>query len=153
VKIDPTRSTPAGYWRFASEYFQAANAVESSYPRRIFFPTLQLYGQSIELALKAFLLKRGASHEDIYNLRHNLSGILGQARKRRLGMEVKLSNNDVALIRLLSKSYSDQSFRYIVTGVTQIPLPSSIAPICEHLVEGLEQYCTGHSQQAHSKHR
>jgi HEPN domain-containing protein len=143
LKYDPTRSTPAGYWRFAAQYFHAAQAVKAAHQQQLLFPLLQLYGQSIELALKAFLLERGSSLSDINNLRHDLSNILALARRRRLGTEVKLGQSDLALIQLLNENYSIHRFRYIVTGATQIPQPDFISPICERLVAGLEQYCTG----------
>jgi len=55
------RSTPHGFWRFAANYMLAARIVEVRIHEegQLFFPTLQLYGIAIELALKAFLLKRG----------------------------------------------------------------------------------------------
>jgi len=88
MTFDPSRSTPAGYWRFAAEYFLAAQTVHKSLPR-LSTPVLQLYGQSLELALKAFLLKRGASLEAVGSLRHRLAEILRTARKRKLGTRVK----------------------------------------------------------------
>ena len=56
-------------------------------------PALQLYGQSLELALKAFLLKRGTSLDEVERLRHRLAEILAAARRRRLGTCVKLTKN------------------------------------------------------------
>lgn len=107
------------------------------------FPALQLYGQSIELALKSFLLKRGETLDKVEGLRHNLTELLNLARKRRLGLQVKLSNNDVALIKLLSDSYTFHRFRYIVTGFTRVPQPAYIAVVTERLLVGIERYCTG----------
>ena len=107
------------------------------------FPALQLYGQSIELGLKAFLLQRGSTLGEVNNMRHRLAEILQAARKRRLGTEVKLNANDVALINLLSEDYALHRFRYIVTGATRVPRTEYIAPICQRLLVGLERYCTG----------
>lgn len=142
MNFDSSRSTPSGYWHFATQYFYAAEAVNAS-TKNLMFPALQLYGQSIELALKAFLLKRGNTLSEVNAMRHRLAEILQTARKRRLGAEVKLGNNDIALINLLSENYSLHRFRYIVTGSTRLPQPGHIAPICERLLVGLEQYCTG----------
>ena len=142
MSFDPTRSTAAGYWHFAAQYFHAAQAVASS-PENLMFPALQLYGQSIELGLKAFLLERGATLGEVNKLRHDLAEILQVARKRRLGTEVRFSANDVALINLLSEQYKFHRFRYIVTGAARIPTAECIAPVCQRLLVGLEQYCTG----------
>ena len=53
-------------------------------------PALQLYGQSLELALKAFLLKRGVSLETVAAMRHRLAEILKLSRRHKLGTQVKL---------------------------------------------------------------
>jgi hypothetical protein len=143
MQFDATRSTPAGYWRFAAEYFLAAEAVHKVSPR-LMAPSLQLYGQSLELALKAFLLKRGVTLANVETLRHRLSEILELSRTRKLVTQVKLKPRDVALINLLGESYAAHRFRYIVTGSSRLPEVRYIAPICERVVAGLELYCTGY---------
>lgn len=140
--FDPDRSTPAGYWRVAAEYVVAAMSVQAV-SDRLLFPTLQLHGQAIELALKAFLLKRGMKLQDVKATRHRLTQALKAARLRRLGTEVKLSRRDIMLIQLLDVNYSRHRFRYIVTGATQVPDIALLSQLCERLVLGLEQYCTG----------
>lgn len=144
MKFDPSRSTPAGYWRFAAEYFLAGKAVHSAHPK-LMVPSLQLYGQSLELALKAFLLKRGVTLAQVEALRHSLAEILSMCRRRKLGTEVKLSAHDIALVNLLSTSYASHRLRYIVTGFTTLPEPKFMAQVCERVVAGLERYCTGSS--------
>lgn len=148
MNFDPSRSTPAGYWRFAADYFLAGQAVHAA-SRRLMVPSLQLYGQSLELALKAFLLKRGVTLAEVNAMRHRLSEILKLSRKRRLGNEVKLSANDLALINLLSENYAAHRLRYIVAGATRLPEPRYIAAVCERVVAGLELYCTGSSWGIH----
>lgn len=142
MKFDPDRSTPAGYWRVAAEYAVAARVVQAA-SDRLHFPTLQLHGQAIELALKAFLLKRGMKLQDVESMRHRLTQVLKASRLRRLGTEVKLSRQDIVLIQLLDVNYSKHRFRYIVTGATQVPETAPLSQITERLVLGLEQYCTG----------
>jgi hypothetical protein len=142
MKHDPTRSIPSGYWHFAAQYFMAAEAVREA-RGNLMFPTLQLYGQSLELALKAFLLKRGTSLAEVEQMRHRLVEILGAAKRRRLGTCVKLNINEVALVGVLSENYATHRFRYTVTGVTRVPETSRVAAICERSLLGLERYCTG----------
>ena len=144
MKFDPSRSTPVGYWHFAKQYFQVAEAVRKE-EQSLMLPALQLYGQSIELALKSFLLKRGETLERVESLRHKLNQLLALARRRRLGLQVKLSANDVALIDLLNENYVRHRFRYIVTGVAQVPQPAHIAVLVERLLVGLERYCANSS--------
>lgn len=144
MRFDPSRSTPSGYWRTAAEYLLAGRTVQAA-SRKLLFPALQMYGQSIELALKAFLLKRGVTLDQVEKMRHHLAAILRLARRLGMETEVKLTPQDVDLINLLSKGYANQRFRYMVTGSTRLPELHDIAPVCERLVAGLERYCTGAS--------
>lgn len=142
MNFDPDRSTPAGYWRVAAEYAVAAMAVQAV-SDRLFFPPLQMHGQAIELALKAFLLKRGMTLQEVEAMRHRLTQALETSRRRKLGREVKLSGRDIMLIRLLDLNYSKHRFRYIFAGATQVPDAALLSQLSERLVLGLEQYCTG----------
>ena len=142
MQFDPTRSTSAGYWRLAAEYVIAAQSVNAR-SERLLFPCMQLHGQAIELALKAFLLKRGTTLQDVESMRHRLTDILKAARSRRLGLEIKLHANDLATIYLLDQNYSIHRFRYIVTGATRVPEMARLLYISERIVAGLEKYCTG----------
>ena len=100
MALNPARSTAHGFWQYAAQYYHAAEAVRNAAGRELLMPSLQLYGQSIELALKAFLLKRGTPLAKVKGLSHRLIDILALARKRRLGNEIKLSKNELALITL-----------------------------------------------------
>ena len=139
------RSTPHGFWRFSANYFLAARLVAARIHNggQLFFPALQLYATSIELSLKAFLLKRGHSLDQIKSLSHNLSRTLSRARLHRLGRSVKLDRREVAAIRILDITYSTHQLRYIVTGSTKVPQLVYIERAAEELLLGLEHLCTG----------
>ena len=139
------RSTPHGFWRFAANYLLAARAVEVKIHEegQLYFPTLQLYGISIELALKAFLLKRGLPATEVRALSHSLTKCLSSARKRKLGREVKLDRREIAAIHVLDINYSSNRLRYIVTGATNTPQLAYIERVAKELVLGLEMLCTG----------
>ena len=134
-----------GFWRFSRDYLRAAKAVEAASDDSVSFPALYLYGLTIELALKAFLLKRGLTLQKVKGFSHRLHEILLEARSRKLGLEVKLSQNDVRVIRLLDVIYSNHELRYIVTGTVRVPPLTEVAAIADRLVRGLESYCTGGS--------
>jgi len=151
MKIVTTSSTVAaqsdahGFWRFAANYLLAARIVEVKIHAegQLFFPTLQLYGIAIELSLKAFLLKRGLTLNQVRALSHNLTRALALARRRKLGREVKLERREVAAIQLLDINYSTHRLRYIVTGSTKVPQLVYIERAAKELVVGLEYLCTG----------
>ena len=112
---------------------------------QLFYPTLQLYGIAIELSLKAFLLKRGLTLDQVRALSHNLEKTLALARRRKLGREVKLDPREIAAIHVLNINYSTHRFRYIVTGSTKVPQLVYIERAAKELVVGLEYLCTGTS--------
>jgi hypothetical protein len=145
MALDPARSTAHGFWRFAANYLLAARAVDVKIKSegQLFFPTLYLYGIAIELGLKAFLLKRGRTLEDLKKLSHNLTKALSLARRHKLGRVVRLDRREVAAIHVLDINYFGNTLRYIVTGSTKVPQLVHVARAAEELVLGLEQLCTG----------
>ena len=145
MALDPNRSTPVGFWRFSRDYLRAARSVRSAHGEKLLFPLLYLYGLSIELALKAFLLQRGASLSEVKHLSHRLVALLAAARRRKLGHEVKLSRSQLAAVRALDRTYSSDQLRYIVTGSTVVPQIPILAETAEAIVIGIENYCTGSS--------
>ena len=141
------RSTPHGFWRFSANYLLAARAVDVRIKEQgqLFFPVLQLYATSIELSLKAFLLKRGEPLAKVRALSHNLTKILALARRRKLGRSVKLDRYEIAAIQILNITYSTHQLRYIEAGSTTVPQLIYIARAARELVLGLELLCTGQS--------
>ena len=100
ANIVAARNMPHGFWRFSANYLLAAKIIEVKIYEegQLFFPALQLYGIVIELALKAFLLKRGHTLNDVRALSHNLTNTLALARRRKLGRLVKLDRREIAAI-------------------------------------------------------
>ncbi len=141
--LDPNRTTPHGMWRFGATYTAAGLAVVASDKDRLLVPALQLFGHSIELLLKAFLLKRGMSLQDLKRMSHGLDGLLKEARRRRLGAFVKFSKRELEFVALLNQSYSSTRLRYIVAGPVSLPPLEVIEAISKRLARGLENYCTG----------
>lgn len=139
------RTTPHGFWRFSANYYLAAEVLIARIhdEGQLYFPTLQMYGVSIELALKAFLLSRGVTVAELRKIGHDLSACLALARRRKLGREVKLDAREVAAIEVLNLNYRSNRLRYIVTGATQMPQIIYIERAAKALVLGLEHLCTG----------
>lgn len=140
-------STPHGFWRFAANYWLAARLVDVKIVEegQLFFPALQLYAISIELSLKAFLLKRGRTLAQVKSLSHSLSNALALARQHKIGRSVKLDRREIAAIQILDITYSTHQLRYIVTGATKVPQLLYVARAASELVFGLEHLCTGQS--------
>ena len=111
--------------------------------RPVHYPTLNYYGISIELALKAFLLKRGRTLNQMRNAGHSLTKLLKLARHHKLGREVKLDRYEVAAIQALDITYASNKLRYIETGTTTVPVLLYLSRAAEKIVVGLEMLCTG----------
>ncbi len=116
--------------RLADEFLSAAIKVQPLAPsstaeltQPVSFVAYYLIGHSIELSLKAFLLGRGVP---IVTLRskaygHNLSVLLREARRRKLGNVAKLTRHDLAVVNLLNTCYGAKEFEYVAIGFRRLP--------------------------------
>lgn len=153
MKIDPSRVSPAGYWRHAWEYLCAAENVVAGPHKNLMFPALYLCGQSIELFLKGFLLKRGESPSQVEGYNHRLVQLVKRARLRRLGREAKLSQRDLAAIAVLAETYSHYPYqlRYFVRGVVTVPpvdaTIKAAARTCNRVARRFTQASARHTHQ------
>lgn len=101
-----------------------------------------LLGHSIELSLKAFLFGRGVKYNKLRNRSygHDLDKLITESRKRRLGIQVKLTPNEVELIKLLSISYSAKLLEYTEVGYYKLPEYGVLHEIATKLVVGIRPY-------------
>jgi len=115
-----SRTTSAGLWRFSKEYLHAASLVSKANNGAFSHPSHFLFGRSIELAL---LLARGVPYSKLRNppFGHSLANLLSEARSRRLGLQCKLSAEEIRTILLLDTEYSSKRHEYIVTGSFSAP--------------------------------
>jgi HEPN domain-containing protein len=138
-----SRTTSAGLWRFSKEYLHAASLVSKANNGAFSHPSHFLFGRSVELALKAFLLARGVPYSKLRNppFGHSLANLLSEARRRRLGLQCKLSAEEIRTILLLDTEYSSKRHEYIVTGSFSAPKNIALLFLATSLVTSLEQYC------------
>lgn len=143
--MNPERSTPQGFWHRSSEYFVAARCVgvHLAQERPAQQPALNYYGISIELGLKAFLLKRGKTLSQIRSAGHSLTNLLKLARLHKLGREVKLDKYKEAAIRSLEITYASNKLRYVEIGTTSVPMLLYLSRADEEIFAGLDKLCTG----------
>jgi hypothetical protein len=137
--------------RAAQEYLSAAGLVKrpagtevEAFTQRLCFPAYYLVGHAIELALKAFLLGRGMSVSKLRSKTYgHSSALLLKARRRRLGLVLKLKPSEVAAIRTLDECYSAKEFEYVVNGARRVPPYALAYPTASSLCTGLRAYCAG----------
>jgi len=133
----------------AEEFLEAATRVckppviaREKLRLRINMTAYYLLGHSIELSLKAFLFGRGVKYNKLRNkpYGHDLYKLITESRKRRLGIQVKLTPNEVELIKLLSISYSAKLLEYTEVGYYKLPGYGILHEIATKLVAGIRPY-------------
>ncbi len=104
-----------------------------------------LAGHSIELSFKAFLLGRGLTVETLRGRKygHNLSALLAESRRRKLGNCVKLSRQDLAVVQTLNGCYAAKELEYMFYGSRTIPPYSLFVALAAKLHGGIASYCSG----------
>jgi hypothetical protein len=141
---DPERTTPVGLARYATEFFEAALAADDKLGKTDGYeviapiPVMFLVGQSIELALKAYLLFKGV---DLRTLRrdygHELHRSLRKAKELGLYDVVKFSEEEEGVVELLDSLYSTKQLQYIVTGAKTFPVFGPLESVTKKLVSGI----------------
>ena len=143
-------TAPLGAHRLAGEFLRAALATSpipdsevAELRQHISLVGFYLVAHSIELSLKAFLLGRGMP---IGKLRskpfgHNLVSLVTEARRRRLGLVVKLTPKDLLVLDLLNECYSVKELEYAFTGARRLPRYPLAVGVASKLLKGLQPYC------------
>ena len=142
-------NTSFGFWSHAESFLSAANVVKDS--RRsntgrtefsLLLPAYYLVGHSIELSLKSFLAAKGYKVNELRSKKygHDLKALLVEARKRKLGREVKLSKHQINAIKLLNDIYASKRFEYLEYGSYRLPAYGYIYDVAKHLNKGLAYY-------------
>lgn len=128
----------------ARDFVSAGISVRRENQGRVFFPGYFLIARSIELSLKAFLLGRGIPISVLRSRKygHNLEALLVEARKRKLGSEVKLTNIDIGVIRLLNFDYSSKRLEYLEKGGYYLPDSDKSEKVANKLAHGLKGFCS-----------
>ena len=143
-------TAPLGTHRLAAEFFAAALKIQpvassaaAELRQPISLTAYYLLGHSIELSLKAFLLGRGTSVKTLRNkpYGHDLSALLREARRRRLGSLAKLSRRDISVIDVLNECYGVKELEYAFTGSRRLPHYSMAVAVAKHLLDSVAPYC------------
>jgi hypothetical protein len=137
------RTTALDLWRHSKEFADAASLVLNRAGSTVSLPAYYLLGHSIELSLKAFLIGRGLKLAKLRSKEfgHDLQACIEEARRLKLGREVKLTSIEVGVIQLLSFDYAAKRFEYRETGVYHLPLIDVLEAVTHKLVRGLKEFC------------
>ena len=142
-------TAPIGALRLASEYLAAATRVLTpptseleALRMRISFPAYFLVAHSIELSLKAFLLGRGMTKQELRSSKygHRLDVLSTEARRRRLGIEVQLLRTEIEGISVLNRCYSAKELEYVEEGFRTLPSYALVHEVAGKLCHDLQPY-------------
>ena len=145
-----TNTAPLGVVNFSKQFLAAARStqepeksVAQEIGQRLSLVAYYLAGHSIELSLKAFLLGRGLPIETLRSRKygHDLSALLLESRKRKLGNCVKLSRRELAVVHTLNDCYAAKELEYLFHGTRTLPPYSQVVALATKLHDGVAPYC------------
>jgi hypothetical protein len=143
-------SAPLGCIRLAKQFLDSAIKVQkpaTSYGEDLAQPislvAYYLVGHSVELSLKSFLLGRGMPITTLRSRKygHNLTVLLAESRKRKLGLCSKLTAKDVVAIKILDECYSVKELEYSFNGARRLPNYPTIIALATKLQREINVYC------------
>jgi hypothetical protein len=118
-----SRSLALAFWRRSKEFLDAANLVAEAAGEQVSLPAYYLWGHSIELSLKVFLISHCVSLGELKsrNLGHNLTALWQKAVSLGLEQEIHLYPREIGTILLLSRDYTEKKFEYAESKEYDLP--------------------------------
>jgi len=87
------------------------------------------------------ICKRGKINRLKRKYGHDLSKLIIESRRRKLGRAVKFTRNHLAAVKLLSAPYSQKLLEYSEVGTYTLPHYWVVCDVASGLVHGLRSYC------------
>lgn len=149
IKAEPivVRISPLGFHQYASEFLHAARSVGvgSSFSPVPYY----LYCRSLELVLKAFLLTKNVSAQELKNrknLGHDLVKALDKAKTLGLGQLLTVTSVHENELVKANNYYASKGFEYFevikaIHGYPDLPEISILSEFASHLIAALEPVC------------
>jgi hypothetical protein len=138
--------SPYYFVKYAEDFLAASKSRNSTAG----FSPVEYYlaCHSVELSLKAFMLLKGVSKDEICKkpFGHNLVNILDKCLKLELEELVAINNSEISLIEKLNEWYFRKGFEYfdvknIASGAGNLPDVKYAQELALHLVERLKGPC------------
>ncbi len=137
--------SPYGFNHYAAEYLAVARSVEvgSSFSPVPYY----LYCRCLELGLKAFLLLKGFTKNELKRkLSHDLDAIIVKAESLGLSDFLVLSDEEKYEISKANKYYSNKDFEYfnvlnVSQGHSQLPNLRDLDNIGARIIDNLLEAC------------
>ena len=138
------RISPVGFFGRAEE-FHDASVLLSEKTGRFSFVAAFLSCRSIELALKAYLLARGDSLNQVKNLGHDLHETMIESYARGIDVVVDLTAAERDLILAINDDYMDHNYAYFdlysALSAPKNPDLHLLPTVARKLLDGVKQGC------------
>jgi HEPN domain len=135
------RLTSMGLWRNAGEFLDAAKIVHDK-KGGVFTPTYYLVCHSIELSLKAFLLRSGSSKKELIRLGHDLECLLNIAEHEDLGKHMRVSGSGRSAIKMINPYYKEKGLNYPETGAKTYCDVKILIDLAGEMIDRIKTFCT-----------
>lgn len=139
-------TTPHGLLTHAVAFSAAAEAVHSSKLDDP-LPKYFLWGRTIELALKSFLLAEGQTVTELRSkaFGHDLNTLLRDAKARGVSNLIGLNAIHSGIVQVLNLDYMSKRFEYRETGATyHLPDVTLTRQLVKRLLRGVEFHLKNH---------
>ena len=133
---DDSRNLARAFWRRSKEFLEAANLVAEAAADQVSLPAYYLWGHSIELSLKVFLIGHDITLRELKrkDLAHNLTALWQKARSLGLEQEIHLYPKEIGTIVLLSEDYTEKKFEYAEAEEYKLPFIHLTKRMADRLV-------------------
>lgn len=140
---------PVGFHQYAVEYQLATKAIPLG--RSISPIPYYLLCRSLELGLKAYLLSKGFSQDELKKIGHNLSKLLNVSKREGIDQFYSLSKDEVEAIRRANVVYKSKAFEYfdlsrILSDFRNLPELDKLATITDNVLTSIKQECIDRSR-------
>jgi hypothetical protein len=125
-------------WKLGEEYRKAAQVVFREIGPTS-WPGNGLFGQAIELYLKAFLSAHGLVAAELKKVGHDLTRALRKAEENGFAKDCRIDSADRRCLEKLSSVYKGKDFRYLHQGSWELPIPSWVLEFTSRLSRAVEK--------------
>jgi hypothetical protein len=135
--------TPLGFHRFACDFGAWAERSHDEASEHYSPVPYYLYCRSIELFLKAFLLAKGLSKQQVAKLGHNLVALLVEARTQGLHSLVDVEPTWEKELARAGEQYTNKDFEYFTVRfhLDHKPALMTLRQLSRALQAGVKQVC------------
>lgn len=131
-KLDE-RTTARGLLNYAEEYYAAYELIQKQEPKFTMYFSVKYYllCHSLELTMKAWLKKRGATFLEMQKLGHDLEKIMIVLHGDH---DLLFDATSQGMIRVVNQHYSKKDFEYSLRGAKTVPEITDLAQTVNLLI-------------------